>query len=80
MTKAEFIEQSASLGYCTKAIAKKYAGERDSFAEDDFVEVFRFAERRYAIEHDALPHGKRYLENGGRTTKQYTVYNGHDQH
>ncbi len=80
MTKKEFIEQCSSLGYCSKAVAKQYAGAREQFTDNDFIEVFRFAEKRHAMEHGDSPHGKRVLENGGRTTKQFTVHNGHNEH
>lgn len=82
MTKEEFITLAASLGYCTKAEAKAYAracaGQRDEFTEADFEEVFRYAERRWAALHGQSPHGGHPLPGGGRTTKKYTVYNGHD--
>ncbi len=77
MTKAEFITRSASLGYRTKAEAKAYAGQRTEFTEADFEEAYRYAERRWAALHDPSPRGERPLPCGGRTTKKYTVYNGH---
>ena len=46
MTKDKFISQATSLGYCSKPVAILFAGERESFTEDDFIKVFRVAERR----------------------------------
>ena len=81
MTKDEFITLAASLGYCTRAeaeaYAKAYAGQRTEFTEADLEEVYRYAERRWAALHEPYPHGEHPLPGGGRTTKKYTVYNGH---
>ena len=78
MTKDKFISQATSLGYCSKPVAILFAGERESFTEDDFIKVFRVAERRETRK-KSIEHGvrKRPLGHGCRTTKQYTVYNGH---
>ena len=83
MTRAEFITRAFAMGYWTKAQAKAYAGEREEFTDADFEEVYRYAERQtYLRELDkdrrtVNAHGSRPLPGGGRTTKRYTVYNGH---
>lgn len=45
MTRDEFIRLAVSSGYCNKRAAREYAGERDVFTVEDFVEVSRRYER-----------------------------------
>lgn len=44
MTKDEFIKTAWKAGYCSKKIAEEYAEGKNTFTEDDFIEVFRKAE------------------------------------
>lgn len=66
MTKSEFITLAASLGYCTKAEAGAYAGQRDEFTEADFEEVFRYAEPAVGSPARAIP-ARRASSSGRRT-------------
>lgn len=44
MTKDEFINNASKMGYCPKKIAEEYSEGKDTFTEDDFIEVYRIAE------------------------------------
>lgn len=82
MTRTEFITRASAMGYCTKAQAHAYAGNRAEFTDADFEEVYRYAERQEYLrklgEGRAVDaHGSRPLLGGGRTTKKYTTYNSH---
>ena len=41
MNRDTFIETCCKSGYCSKEQAAKYAGDRQEFTEDDFIEAFR---------------------------------------
>lgn len=83
MTRDEFILQASLRGYSSKKIAKQFAGERDTFFEADFEDLFRYAEHMSYLDKvsnniavDA--HAHKHIIGGGRTTKSYKVHNGHD--
>ena len=63
MTKEKFIELASRMGYCNKKQAKEYCDEsgKETFAEDDFIEVHRHAQvkqnRRWTT--------KRFFGDGG---------------
>ena len=65
MTKDEFVETACSTGYCTKKQAEEYSKDRETFTDDDFIEVYRMADSR---KHKAP---WRPLGNGAYTTKRY---------
>ena len=44
MTKEEFIKTASKMGYCSKKVAEEYAEGKDTFTNDDFIEVYRIAE------------------------------------
>lgn len=82
MTRTEFITRASAMGYCTKAQAKAYAGDRTKFTDADFEEVYRYAERQEYLRkldegRQANAHGSHPIPGGGRTTKRYTTYNSH---
>lgn len=66
MTRDEFLIACFSSGYCSLAQAKEYAGDRQEFTDDDFIEVHRKAE----AEHYRST-GDRMLGDGAYTTKRY---------
>ena len=41
MDRETFIKACSSGGYCSKEEAAKYAGDRQEFTEDDFIEAYR---------------------------------------
>lgn len=41
MTREEFLTTCYKVGYCSPMQAKEYAGERQEFTENDFIEVYR---------------------------------------
>ena len=57
MTKNEFAKACSAGGYCSKAIAEKYAKAtgKTEFSEKDFEEVFRFA-AKMQTEYWEMPH------------------------
>lgn len=67
------------MGYCSRKIVRKYAGDRDEFTEEDFIAAHRYASMT-RLERREAGQKKRPLGNGQYTTKHYTVYNGHDEH
>lgn len=75
MTKAEFIKNASSLGYCTKAQASEYCThhKKDEYTEEDYREVFRHADAQYykQLDNTFTPIG-----NGGRSTLRYYRYGG----
>ena len=79
MTREKFIETCVSSGYCSRRVAREYAGDREDLTDDDFVEVYRIADR-LSVEHWEKGQKKRPLGDGNFTTKRFTVYNGHDEH
>ena len=79
MNREEFIETCVRTGYCSRKIAREYAGDRDDFNEEDFIAAHRYASMTSA-ERREVGQKKRPLGNGQYTTKHYTVYNGHDEH
>ena len=64
MTKDEFIKTACSLGYCNQEQAEKYCGGRETFADDDFIGVYRSTQKM-------LSRGHVYGRNGARTSKSY---------
>lgn len=75
MSRDEFIRLCLSMGYCTKTTAEKYAGDRENFTDEDFVEVYRLQEhadfmkyREAAVDQVRGYTTKRYRkdDNGGR--------------
>lgn len=85
MTKQEFIDMAVSMGYASREDAKRFANGKSQFTEQDFEELYRYSDRMaYYRDLEKLKfksdsHGTRTLGNGARTTKRYTVYNGHDE-
>lgn len=79
MTREEFIGSCVRIGYCSKNFAKKYAKERTTFTDDDFVEVYRLTERQKDAMTRDRDKGLRRIGKYAHTTKRYTVYNGHDE-
>lgn len=82
MTRDEFITQASLRGYSSKRVAKRFAGKREAFTEKDFEDLWRYADRMAYLDDVANnvacdAHAHRLL-GGGRTTKSYKVYNGHD--
>lgn len=75
MDKAEFIRNAVRCGYCSKKIAEEYAEGKDTLTDDDFIEVYRKAQKIARHGGDGL---HRYDNNGGKTTKSYKVYNNHE--
>lgn len=75
MTRDEFIKTACALGYCNKKVAEEYCVGKDVFTDDDYIEVWRKAHYK---EH----HGRDGLHvcgrSGGKTTKSYKFYNGHE--
>ena len=65
MNREEFITLCRRCGYCSKAQAERYAGDRDEFTDDDFIEAHRFGQRE--VERRAL--GKWHVICGGKSTK-----------
>lgn len=66
MTKDEFIKTACSLGYCSRRQAEEYCIGKETFNDDDYIEVYRMVEERRFGKH----HGQ-MLYGGGRTSKQY---------
>ena len=52
MNRKEFIERCSSAGYCSKKEARKYAGKRTEFSEQDFIAVYRKYEEKYPTVYD----------------------------
>lgn len=65
MNKEEFIISAYKLGYCTKKQAEEYCEGRETFTEDDYIEVFRKAEN------EAYKYQGARLGGGGHTSKHY---------
>lgn len=78
MTRDEFIERAAALGYSSKACAKKYAGKRTEFTESDFEDLYRSAEREtylsdlYDTGLRTYAHASHKVWPTGRTSKDYS--------
>ena len=75
MTKEEFISNCCSLGYCSKAMAEKYCVGKDELTDDDYITIYQRAQK---IELRASDGWHRCGNNGGKTTKSYKFYNGHE--
>ena len=77
MTKEEFIKNCRSMGYCSKEIATKYCEGKEELTDDDYIEVYRMAEK---VERHGSDGWHQYGINGvmGKTTKTYRFYNGHE--
>lgn len=75
MTKAEFIKNASSLGYCTKAQAGHYCTihDKDEYTEEDYEGVFRYADAQYYRDKTLPTYG---LLDGGSTTKRYYRHGG----
>ena len=70
MTKDEFIKNACKLGYCNKVQAEEYCKGKDTFTEDDYIEVYRKAEgQKYKSPGHSLGNGtytsKRFYHDGG---------------
>lgn len=65
MKKDEFIKNACMLGYCNKDIATEYCKDKETFTDDDYIEVYRKAEGQ---KHKPHGHG---LGNGSYTTRKY---------
>ena len=70
MTKDEFIKTACSMGYCTKKIAEEYSEGKETFTDDDYIEVYRMVEdRRHKTPGHSLGDGaytsKRFYRDGG---------------
>ena len=66
MTKDEFIKTACSMGYCTKKIAEEYSEGKETFTDDDYIEVYRIVEERQRYQ----PHGH-HLGDGSYTSKRF---------
>lgn len=75
MTKKEFVNTCVESGYCSEHDALLYAGKRTEFAEEDFVEAFRYAQHLEFFQNRDL--FSTSLGKGCRTTKSYKNYNSH---
>lgn len=75
MTKKEFVKTCVESGYCSEHDALLYAGTRQEFTEEDFVEAFRYEQKLEFLERRS--NNMTSLGKGCRTTKKYTVYNSH---
>ena len=65
MTKEEFIKTAYSLGYCDAMQAEEYCGDRETFTDDDYIELYRM------VEAQRHRNRGRPLGNGSYTTKRY---------
>jgi hypothetical protein len=69
MTREEFVKNCCSIGYCTKVTAEAYSRDKDVLTDDDYIEVYRMAER---IEKKLNGDGTRsYGRHGARSTKHF---------
>lgn len=76
MTKEEFIKDCVSLGYSSKKIAAEYAEAKNGeLSDDDFIEVFRFAERKRQLRKGDVNEKWRNYQ-GTRSTKFLPKYSG----
>jgi hypothetical protein len=75
MTKDEFIQNCRSLGYCSKITAEAYCRDKEELTDDDYIQVYRIAEKIERRGSDGL---HSYGKYGGKTTKTYKFYNGHE--
>lgn len=68
MSRDEFIKSAAKLGYCTKKEAEAYCNKyrEETYTDDDYIEVHRFAKARNHISRGHALHG------GGTTSKRYS--------
>lgn len=76
MTKEEFIKNCRSIGYCSKDVAEKYCEGKDEFTEDDYVEVFRRAQRIEQYNRDEL---NICGINIGKSIRSYKFYNKYNR-
>ena len=76
MNRDEFIRTACQSGYCNKKQAEEYAKDKDEFTIDDYIEVHRKAQKIERHGSDGL---HRCGSNGGKTTKTYKFYNGHER-
>ena len=58
MDKETFVKACASCGYCSRMIAREYAGDREEFTNADFEEAYRYAEERARSHHNARKYSK----------------------
>lgn len=75
MNKDEFVRNAVKSGYCSKKIAEQYAEGKDELTDDDYIEVYRKAQKIERHGSDGL---HRYGRNGGKSTKSWYFYNGHE--
>lgn len=75
MTREEFVKNCVSLGYCSKEVAEIYAEGREELSVDDYIDVYRKALRLKSRGKDGL---HVCGTNGGKTSKSYKFYNGHE--
>ena len=68
MNREEFLQRCKNEGYCRSTTAKKYAKDKDSFMDDDFITVFRIDQQRKS---SLEGHDKRFTNyQGARCTKR----------
>ena len=75
ISKEDFIKYSVSIGYCARKTAEKYAEGKEKFTDDDYIEVYRLAQKIERRGSDGL---HQYGDEGGKTTKTWKFYNGHE--
>jgi hypothetical protein len=52
MTKEEFAATCAKCGYASYMFALAYAADKDELTDEDYIEVYRQANRRHINAHD----------------------------
>lgn len=71
MNREEFFAAVMASGYAWKKTAVKYAEERDTFTDDDLIEVYRLEQNaKESIRRDQEKY--RFMFGGDKTTKRYT--------
>ena len=71
MNKQQFIDICKASGYCSKAVAKEYAKDKEHFTEDDFREVFLLNVKRQYMKNRIFD--RRYQDyQGARSTKHFS--------
>lgn len=71
MNREEFFAAVKASGYAWKKTAVKYAEGRDTFTEDDLIEVYRIEQNaKESIRSDQEKY--RFMFGGDKTTKRYT--------
>lgn len=81
MTKNEFAKACSAGGYCSKAIAEKYAKStgKIEFSEKDFEGAFRFGEKLRVESWEMPQHANHVRLGGAKTTKSYK-FGGSDEY